>query len=806
MLKHYLIRASKRPFRDKGYVWLNIGGLALGLVVCFLIVLYVQDEQQYDLFYPNNERIYRVALERHYPDKVRYFASSPMPLANALRSGFPEVEASVRITEASSNIFAKDIFIRHKERSFYEERFFFADSNYFGVFRLSILEGSAATALQRPHTVILTESTARRYFGDESALGKTIITDSWGEFTVTGVCADLPPQAHFRFDFLASDASFAGQRDENWGTFRGYTYVLLRPETAPDVFQAKLPLVIQTQARSFIERWYDSYETFQATGNDWVLFLQPLTDIHLYSQLERELEVNGNIQTVYLLIAIAVVILLLAGINFINLATARADQRAKEVGVRKALGAHQRQLIGQFMLESVWQTGLAFVLAGGLTIVLLPAFNVLANKDLDWAHLQTMRFWLGAGSLAAILTLGAGSYPAFLLARFRPVQALKGGQTSRPKPHLLNGLVVMQFAMSMILLVGAVVAYKQLDYMQHKPLGFDKEQLLLIEGSDVLDGQQDAFKQTLQAQPGVKRVSLSNTLPSKFVGGMAINVRGQDTNVKHPTSFLFVDPNFVETWGMQVVEGRSFLENLASDSSAMVINETAARQLGIHGAPIGAQVQAWLPEPFTVVGMVKDFHFKALSEAITPLAFVTTDVLGRRYTSVRIAPTHVAKTLIALETTWKQFAPDRPFRYSFVDQDFEKLYHAEEQTGRFFLIAAAFALGIACLGIFGLAAAMAERRTKEIGIRKVIGASVASLLVLLTRQYLILTAIAFSLAVPVAYFAMHLWLQNFAYRISIGAEVFFLVGGLTVVVALLTVSYQALRTALTNPVNVLREQ
>jgi len=796
MIKNYFHVALRNLRRHPAYTVINVTGLAVGMACCLLMLLFVRDELSYDRFHEKAGRVYRIVSDW---GDFSVPATNP-PVINRLGPDFPDVTIALfRPIDAQVN---------YEELSFQEERIYFANPAVFDVFTIPVLRGNPETALAEPFKVMLTEETARKYFGDEDPLGKTLSVDGQFEIEVTGVVAALPEQSHFHYDFLASwatlDVVMNFSTSTSWGNNSYYTYLLLPEGYAPETLEAQLP--------AFIERH---------AGDNWngsELSLQALTDVHLRSRHNMELEANSNVAYVYVFSIIAVFILLVGCVNFMNLATARSVERAREVGVRKVVGAQRGQLVQQFLAESVLLAGLALVLAVALTVAALPAFRALSGKSMTLSILYDP-FTLSAFFVITLLVgVVAGSYPAFVLSAFRPVSVLKGVlQGRRSGAVLRKGLVVFQFSTSVCLIVGTLVVYNQLQYMREAQLGFDKEQVVVIPlQHDAMAAQYTAFKDVLLQRPSVRTVSIaSEGLPSELLNGNGTVLEGVDADDPNsadlvvPTRTVAVGHDFFETLGVPMRAGRSF-STAFNDSSAFILNTAAARILqenfpdqvpGLEAA-IGQTLQMG-NSTGPLVGIAEDFNMSSLHEEIEPVVFFFFPSWYDHFL-IRLAPGQFSASVHALEETWQQFFPDWPFQYHFADQGFDAQYRAEERLGQIFTIFAILALFIACLGLFGLASFTAQQRTKEIGVRKVLGASVGSIIRLLSKEFTGLVGIAFVIAVPLAYLGMERWLDAFAYRIAISPTVFLIGGVAALGIAGLTVSYQAVKSALKNPVDSLR--
>lgn len=679
------------------------------------------------------------------------------------------------------------------------------DPQIFDVFTLPMVTGNPATALQSPHTVVLTESTARRYFNSTSVLGRTLTdVDDSAILTVTGVIRDMPAQSSFHYDLFISmrGNSMEGPNNSFYALFPMSTFILLRPGADVNAFRQQLG--------SFMYKWDRMYKEYESENYYLHLGLISLTDIHLRSNRSDELEANGNIQYIYIFSAIAVFVLLIAAINFMNLSTARSAGRAREVGVRKVLGSARGILIGQFLSESMLMTLAAAILAIGLAIAVLPLFNQLADKSLTfnagvWA-------WLLPCLVGIVLVVGllAGAYPAFFLSAFRPVEVLKGKLSSGFKGSALRSvLVVFQFSISLFLIIGTLMVFRQLRYIQSRDLGFDRSRMLVIKGTTSLADPLILKKEVLQL-PGVAAATLSDFLPTNNVRWHNFGSVKGHTSISAEVQSWMIDPDYISTLKMQIVAGRDFSSRFATDSTGILLNETAARAWGIAEDPLNKLIilngYNHGNTAFHVIGVVKDFNFSSLRANITPLVMIIANPGNPDLLNVRVKSDNLPALLAQLKTKWKGLAPHQPFEYAFMDADFDALYRSEQRMGQLSILFSALAIAIACLGLFGLAAYAAERRTKEIGIRKVLGARVTGIVALLSSDFLRLIAIAIVIASPLAWFGANRWLQNFAYRTTISGWLFVLAGGLILLIAIATTIIQSVRAALANPVDSLRAE
>jgi putative ABC transport system permease protein len=789
MLKNYLKIAIRNMLKHKGYAFINVIGLSVGIAVCFLIFLWVRDELNYDRFHAKAGRIYRALWEARFGNNEWNIPLVGVPLADALVKEFPEVEQVVRLYQGGFTLRHGDDYVR-------EENVVFAEESFFEVFTVSFISGNPATALRDPESVVLTAEAAERYFPNQNPIGQTLTRNDGKMLRVTGVVERFPSQSHFHFDFLASLKTLPRfeQRRQQWGSASVYTYLVLRPGEDATVLEAKL--------QSYVEKNVAG-EEFHRPGNYTRYPLQPLLDIHLRSHLQYELAANGNSSYVYLFSLIAFFILLLACINFVNLATARSMKRAREVGICKVLGSRRWQLIRQFLAESFVYVALAIVVAIGLAELALPFFNQFAGKQLAINFFDSAFTVVTLAGLALVVTLLAGAYPAFFLSSFWPVQVLKGNVTIRSgKDWLRKSLVVVQFCVSIGLIVGTLVVHNQIDFIQNKRLGFDREYVLIVHRASALGKQHIVFRERLMSHPLIAAASAAQNLPGQEFDSTVFSPE-QPANYQHTSlTYALVDEHYVDVLKLNVVAGRNFSTEFTTDSSAFLINQSAAKALGWE-EPLGKHISMGNFIQGQVIGVVEDFHFESLHHEVKPIVFLF-NRWAPPYFAVRLRPGNVAEGIAAIRNLWKEFLPNTPFEYSFLDQDYQKLYESEQRVAGVFMTFSVLAILIACLGLFGLVSFTAEQRTKEIGIRKVLGATEANIIALLSKEFARLVLIACVVATPLAYYAMQQWLQNFAYRVEISWWVFAVAGGLALIIALLTVSYQAIKAALANPVDALR--
>jgi putative ABC transport system permease protein len=803
MLSNYLKVALRNLLRHKGYSFINVFGLAIGMACCVLILLYVQDELSYDRYHEKANRIYR--LSRQWMDddgKISlHLGHVAPPFGLLLRSDFPATVLNVvRFLRPGTPLLSSS------DKHFQESRFFFADSTVFSIFSWDLIKGDPLKALAVPNAIVLTETSARKYFGTEDAMGKVLRYNQQIDLIVSGVMRDVPQNSHFQVDFLCSFITFenaAGAQNltRNWGSNNFATYILVPENFDPAAFAKQLP--------GLIDKYMPLNPNGRRPSTGTQLNLWPITSIHLHSNLDSEVEPNSDIMTIYIYLVVAIFVLLIACFNFMNLSTAQASRRAKEVGMRKVLGAHRQLLVQQFLGESIFLSFIALVLAVGIVHLILPWFNSFVGKALVMNYAGNLLQFLGLVAIAALVGAIAGSYPAFFLSAFQPAAVLKK-ETSSGKAGLRfrSILVVAQFAISIALIVSMRVVFDQLEFVRNKNLGFDKERVVCLPASQRIREQYITVRDQLLSQPGITDVTISSRVPSGRLldsqGGMA-EVGGDMRQIATRIADIHVDHYFMKTFKVPFAAGRDFDINLASDSTqAFILNEAAIPAIGWKSAEeaIGKRFQ-YGGRSGNIIGVVKDFHFESLHQKIAPIVFLINP--GRfNIFYIRVAAGHMTKMLDLLKERWQVLRPDFPFIPLFVDEQFNVQYRSEERLGEVFGIFSGLAIAIACLGLLGLASFVAEQRTKEIGVRKVLGASVSHIVLQLTKGFARLVVIANLIAWPIAYYGMRWWLNGFAYSTDIDLRTFIGAGLLALVIALLTISFHAIRAAVANPVSALR--
>jgi putative ABC transport system permease protein len=806
MLKNYFRVAIRNLKNNRAYSIINIAGLAVGMACFIVIILYVNYELGYDKFNRHAERVYRPVAMLQYNGHEIHLAMCPAQMGPILKAEFPQVVSYTRMRNFGVPV------LRYGDKVFSEPLFLDVDSTFFDVFTVHFIEGDPRTALTEPNSVVITKSTATRYFGNVDPMGKILNADRRRNWIVTGVIDDWPQDSHFKFDFLGSLCTYADSRNPTWLSNNYYTYVSLRKGSDPESLQNAISSLLlqkyigpQLQASVGV-----SVEQFLKAGDQWKFVLQPLTSIHLNSHLDYELQPNGYFAYIYVFSAIALAILLIACINFINLATARSEKRSKEVGIRKSLGSNRPQLIGQFLTESVLMSLISVVLAIGIVELLLPLFDSVAGEKIGFDLFGNFTSVPLLAGLGIVVGLISGSYPAFYLSSFNPVRVMKSKNWSPSKRGLLRGgLVVFQFVISIILFVGTIVIFKQLRFIQDKNLGFDKEQVVVLRRTDDLGNRIGAFKKELMTDPQVVSVAASTAIPGHQQSDRGYWVEGTSIRNLHDIRQMWCDYSFLKTYGMTLASGRFFSVDHPADSNAIVVNQQAQAVFGFKDltghnllAPGNTQSEQ---QTFPIIGVVKDFNFQSLHDKIRPLVigFVGPDYPAE-YVSVRIKPQDIPATISFIDRTWKKYAGDEALNYDFLDQDLAHLYVADARTSEIAALFSILAIFIACLGLLGLAAFVTEQRTKEIGIRKVLGASVPEILVLLTSEFAKWVVIANAIAWPAAYLIMQDWLHNFAYQTIIGLWVFAASGFLALIIALMTVGLYTFNAASANPVESLR--
>ncbi len=807
MFKNYLKVALRNLWKSKGFSAINIIGLAAGLGVCLLIVLYVADEVSYDRYNENSARIYRLDADIYFNNTQFTASISPKPLALTLAKECPQVEQMVRIN------YQNDILVKKGGDWIRDHHLAFADSTFFKVFTVPMLTGDPNTALNEPHSIVIDESAARRYFNSTDVAGKTLELENKTICKVTGVMKDFPRQSHFHLSFIQPqrDRGYQGD-DDQWLSNNWHSYILVRPGADRAFLQSRVDATVNKYLGLQLQQMlHTSIQDMQHQGAHFMYHLMPLEDIHLRSNKGYEMEPNGDINTVYIFSFIAILILVIACVNFMNLSTARSANRAKEVGIRKVAGSTKGHLITQFLTESVLLSFFSLLLALGIALLLLPMFNQLAGKELHAGSLFSPRFLALLVLLVFLVGCLAGSYPAFYLSSFQPILVLKGKVASGFKGSILRSiLVVGQFVISIGLIIGTIVIYNQLNYIRSRETGFNRDQVLVIHNAYLAGDPVKTFRKELTQLAGVADASLSGDLPTVGSGYDQegwFRTPSMDTKGAVVLTNLSVDEHYIPTLGMKIVKGRNFSIDFPSDSTGIILNESAVQLLGWKD-PINQMFyrpgDSMKSVAYHVIGVVKDFNFSSMHDKVGPLVINMGD--NRGSLAVHLRGGNITGPVNQIEAKWKAMANGVPFTYTFMDDDFNKLYQSEKQTGQLFISFAVFAIFIACLGLFGLVTYAAEQRMKEIGIRKVLGAKVGGIVGLLSRDFIKLVLIASLIAFPLAWWGMSQWLDGFAYRIGISWWIFVLAGAAAMLIALVTVSLQTIRAALANPIKSLKSE
>jgi putative ABC transport system permease protein len=794
MLKNHFKIALRNLWRHRGFSFINITGLSVGITACFFIFMYVAFELSYDKFHTKADRIYRVVTDIKTPSETINTDVTSWAFAPNLKTDFPEIEAFTRVSGGS-------FLVRKGEVKFQEEKSLFADSTFFKVFDFKLLKGNAKTALSAQASIIFSQTAAKKYFGDADPVGQTVlITGDAIPALVTGVMQDMPVNSQIQADMLISMTTltqkFNKGLDDQWGNYGATSYLLLKPGVDANVLQSKFPAFINKR-NGEESRQRQMFAT---------LLLEPLKDIYLHSK--RGGQEVGSISNVYIFSIVAVFILLIACINFINLTTARSVERAKEVGIRKVVGAAKGELAGQFIGESVVLCLIAFVITILLSILFLPLFNQLSGKVISTGVFSNWFNILILFGISVAIGFLAGIYPAMVLTSFKPVLVLKGRFSTGTKGNLLRkSLVVAQFSISIALIIGTIIVYNQMDFMRNRDLGFSKDQMLVMNSDG--DAGKDALEQAVRAIPGVKSVAQSSAVPGGGNSGAYSEIENKKGDLQIANlAVYFVDFDYLNQYKIKMVAGRGFSRDfMTTDTSqAMIMNEEAVKLFG-YSSPqeaIGKRFKQWGREG-KIIGVMKDFHYRSLQEKIAPLT-MRVELKGLNLVSVKVDAKNLPATLAAIESKWKEIIPTKPFSYYFLDEFFDRQYRAEQRFGNLFFNFAILAIAISCLGLLGLASYSTYQRTREIGIRKVLGASTPGIVNMLSIDFMKLVGISFIIATPVGWYFMHKWLQDFAYRIDIQWWVFAAAGILAMIVALTTISFQAIKAAITNPVKSLRSE
>lgn len=804
MLKNFFKTAVRNIFKHKVFSFINIFGLAIGIAACLLILQYVNFELSYDKFEKNSSRIFRLQLDRYNEGKVTtQWAAGASGIGVAVKEALPEVETYAKLSKEYS-------IVSYKDKQFREEKMYFASKDFLPMFSYRAVKGNVNDALKDVNTAVVTSSTAKKYFGTEDALGKVISLNKKNDFKITAVVADPPANTHLKFDILLSFATLIqmtrpDEIDTRWDWDGFFNYILLKPGVDPKLVEKKIADLVQ-------KKWGNEMKV----QNEGMVFkLQPLPDIHLYSNFMFEAETNGDGKAVYFLLVIAIFIIVIAWINYINLSTARSIDRAKEVGVRKVIGSYRIQLIGQFMFESILINLLAVFLAFVLIILFLPLFNSLTGKDISLSLIKETSFWLALSALFIIGAFLAGLYPAFVLSSFKPISVLKGKLARTGKGALLRqSLVIIQFAASVALMIGTFAVYRQLTYMQKQDLGVRIDQTIVLRGPSVTDStyndKLNSFKIAMLNTPGITAVSASTEVPGGKVSWNAGGIRlvGSDPRKANQYRIIGIDYDFINTFGLKILKGRNFSKQFATDPDAVLFNEAALKLIGFDKPEdaLNKQIQFW-GHQYTIIGVVSNHHQESLRQNYDAFIFRLIPNNNNFYSlRVQAGNKNWDQIIGTAETQWKKFFPGNPFDYFFLDQHFGEQYKSDKQFGKTFALFAVLAIIVASLGLLGLASFATTQRTKEIGIRKISGAGIFSILLLLTKDFIRPVIISFLIATPIIYYLLEKWLDNYAFKISINPWMFILPAILILLIALVTISTQTIKAASENPVKSLRTE
>ena len=802
MIKNYLKIALRNLFKNKLYSFLNIVGLAIGIACCILIFFYVQNELSYDKYHEHSDNIHRIIMDFSIQDRTIHTATTTFAYGPMLKNDFAEIEEVCRFTS-----FGGKTIVQYNDITFYEDKFLWADHSLFDVFSFELIKGNPQHALTEHNTIVITEDMAKKYFGQEDPLGKNLRVNGDNLYMVTGVMKNIPQTSHFRPDFFASFVSLnlkpTGKAIQDIvGNINYYTYALLRDGTNHLVLGQKLTDHLNKKVGMIIKMM----------GGTAAVGLQPLTSIYLNSDRENEIERTGDVAYVYLFSGIGLFILLIACLNFMNLATARSANRAKEVGLRKVVGAKRTQLMKQFLGESTILTFLSLITALILGLVLIPVFRNIADKDLTAGNFLNPVFLLSLLALFALTSLIGGSYPAFFLSAFRPVEVIQGRLKRGAKSSVLRIMLVsLQFVVSIVLIIGTLIINDQLHYVRNKKLGYDKDHVITVRlRGPATQKRYEALKTEFLRQPNVFKASASG--PAAVGVNNFSMYHATDNPANEMTMFFsqWVDEDFLDTYNIEMVDGRYFSKKFPYDpKESCVINEAAVGKLSWQENALGKEIEMFTSTTekvkLKVVGVVKDYHFQSLHEEIQPLLLLAKNPFGNfSEISVRVKPDDIQETIAFMKSKWAEFDTKYPFEYAFVDDSFDALYRSEERLGKLFSYFTVLAIVIGCLGLFGLTSFTAEQRTKEIGIRKVLGASVPNIIFMLVREFTKWVFIAAVIAWPAGYYLMNSWLQNFSYRIQQDVWNFVLSACLAIVIALFTVSYRSIKASRVNPVDSLR--
>lgn len=800
MIKNYLTSVFRYISRNKAFSAINVLGLAIGMMACMLIMQFVLHEFSYDNFHTRKDRIVRLQLDRYNKGEISTrWAAGALGIGPDLKANFPEIEAIVRLRSNNAVFSYQDLYFK-------EEGVYYASEDFFKVFSFNLIKGDDSLVLKEPFKVVLSESLAKKYFGDEDPIGKTIKNNGRDEYEVTGVFEDLPVNTHMQINALLSFESFVSlvnnpQQITSWQWDGFMTYLLMKEKVDIKQFEAKIPAYVQKHEGELLKR----------VNGDMIFNLQAITDIHLDSDFMGEFKPNGNRRSAYFLSIVAVLILIIAWINYINLSTAKSIERAREVGVRKVMGSFRTQLVQQFLFESLLLNSIAVLIAIVLVIILTPSFSDLTGRELDYLLFKENMFWVWMAVLIVGGALLSGLYPAFVLSSYKPVEVLKGRfKNSGQGVYFRKGMVIAQFVASITLIIGTFTVYRQIDFMRSQDLGVSLEQTLVLNSPNVVDSTYEqkfnVFKEQIKQYPEVINVSASSSVPGRQPGWNAGGIRrlSQREDESNQYRVIMMDHDYISLYGLNLLAGRGFSGELANEYSRILINEAAAKRLGFTKLEdaINDQIYFW-GDTFSIVGVLKNYHQESLKKEHEPLVFRYSSASWGFY-SIKFKTSNMKESMSRFEDHWKELFPGNPFLYFFLDDHYNQQYQSDQQFGKVFGIFSALAIFIACLGLFGLSSLTALQRTKEIGVRKVLGASVSSILRLVTSDYLILMALAIVVSVPLSWWIMSGWLNDFATRIELAWWIFAIPSTVVIAIALMTVSIHTLKAARTNPTKSLR--
>ncbi|XOV91759.1 MAG: ABC transporter permease [Bacteroidota bacterium] len=810
MLRNYFKIAWRNLIKHKGFSLINIAGLTIGVTTCILITLYIIHETSYDKSVPDGDRIYRVLNSFNDEGTWQRGWSMSAPMAGVVQEIFEETELTGRIM--ANNLFfgagSNDIKVEGRADEFHEEGFAYADQSILDIFQIDMIYGNTSTALEEPYTVVISEKIAHKFFEDENPVGQSIMLrgDEQNPRTITAVMKDFPGNSHLSYDYFLtlSGVEFGKGEQTRWVQNNYFTYVKLKPSTDVNLFEKKFSDVI---LREYVKPALMAFnEEFGRDIEDKAYFeLQPLTDIHLHSSDLREYDSRGDIKIIQLFASIAIFILLIACVNYINLTTAKSANRAPEIGLRKVIGSQRSSLIAQFLTESFIVTLFVFVVGLILARVLLPYFNELAGRSLNMPWNES---WFLPSILGGIILVGliAGLYPALYLSGFYPVQVLKGHLSQGVKSKRFRTvLVVFQFAISTFLIVSTLVIFRQMNYILNKQVGYEKDQVIQLQGTNMLGDQIRTFKEELKKLNGIENVSISDYLPvegTKRNGNSFYNEDKQDIEEPVFGQSWIIDEDYIQTLGMTLVDGRNFSREMASDEQAVIINQKMVEKLGLS-EPVG-KVLMRFGSKWNIIGVVEDFNFRSLKQEVEPVAFFLG--ISQSIVSAKIGTQNIPSTLEGIESVWKEFVPNAAFRYTFMDDSYARMYDNVHRTRSVFTNFAGLAIFISCLGLFALSAFLVDQRKKELSIRKTLGASVKTIFQLVTGHFVLLVLVSIVIAIPVSAYVMNRWLEDFAYKISLSWDIFVWAGLMAILTALLTISYHAIKSAMVNPAENLRAE